>query len=222
MRAFKSQQFRWVKGSVQVARKLVPRIWRSPLPLARKLEATVHLAHNATYLLVLLLSILVYPAVLVRFTHGWFATTPVELVLFLFATISVVCYYGAAVAGAGGSWWREARWFPAVMSVAIGLSVNNSRAVVEGLIGRKSPFLRTPKYALAGREGTRRGKSYAVLPSPTALVELAMAAYYVAVLAFALRHGLFGAVPFVLLFLFGYLWVGGRSLGALRPAATGP
>ena len=219
-RSFKGQQFRWVKGSVQVARKILPRIWRAPLSLPRKIEASVHLTHNMTYVLVLLLSLFVYPAVLVRFANGWLTTWAVELPLFVFATISVLFFYGTAVAGSRGKWWREARYVPAVMSVAIGLSVNNTRAILEGLSGRQTPFHRTPKYDIRGRSGTRRGKTYRARPSRTTLLELGMALYFAFVLTFAIRHLLFGAVPFVLLFLFGYLYVG---LGSIDPArATRP
>jgi cellulose synthase/poly-beta-1,6-N-acetylglucosamine synthase-like glycosyltransferase len=216
MRGFKSQQFRWVKGSVQVARKILPRIWRADLPITRKLEASIHLTHNMTYFLVLLLSLCVYPAVLVRFANGWFATWAVELPLFAFATISVLVFYGTAVAGSRGAWWREARYFPAVMSVAIGLSVSNTRAILEGLSGRQTPFHRTPKYAIHGRRGSPRGKTYRARPSGTALLEIGLAAYFAVVLVFAIRHFLWGAIPFVLLFLFGFLYVGLASIERSR------
>jgi len=223
MNAFKSQQFRWVKGSVQVARKLLPRIWRSDLPWTRKLESSLHLTHNMAYLLVLLLSIFVYPAVLVRFAAGWFATLPLELVFFLLATVSVLVFYAAAVRDARRDWKRQARYFPAVMSVAIGLSVNNTRAILEGLSGRSTPFHRTPKFDIRGRDGSVAGKAYRGLPSGTSAVELLLAAYFGGILVFAVWHGLFGAIPFVLLFLFGYLYVGLGSLGRLprraRPAS---
>lgn len=219
MRAFKNQQFRWVKGSVQVAKKILPRIWASDLPLMKKIESSVHLTHNMTYLLVLLLSLFVYPAVLIRFSSGWFTTAAVELPLFFFATISVLIFYGVAVSGANRDWKRLVRYFPAVMSVAIGLSVNNSRAILEGLIGYDTPFLRTPKYDLRGRTGTLHDKIYRSHPSGTAIIELAFAAYFVGILWFTLRHLLLGAVPFVLLFLFGYLYVGWQSMdfASFRP-----
>jgi hypothetical protein len=184
----------------------------------------VHLTHNVTYVLVLLLSICVYPAVLIRFASGWFTTLPVELVFFLLATVSVVVFYGVAARDAHRDWKRQARYFPAVMSVAIGLSVNNTRAVLEGLFGKQTPFHRTPKFDIRGNTGTAAGKIYRGRNSGTAVIELVLAGYFAAVLVFALRHGLFGAVPFVLLFLFGYLYVGTLSTTfrrrRARPAAT--
>jgi cellulose synthase/poly-beta-1,6-N-acetylglucosamine synthase-like glycosyltransferase len=208
MRAYKSQQFRWVKGSVQVAKKLLPRIWRSDLPLGKKIESSLHLAHNVSYLFALLLSLLIYPAVLVRFASGWFTSPAAEIPLFFFATMSVVLFYGTAIAGTGRSWLRSARYFPALMSVTIGLSVSNTKAILEGLFGTQTPFHRTPKFDILGRRGTARGKAYRGMRSATTVVELALAAYFVAIEIFALRNGLAWATPFVLLFLCGYLWVG--------------
>jgi len=216
MRAFKSQQFRWVKGSVQVAKKVLPLIWRSDLSLARKIESSLHLTHNLTYLLVLLLSLLVYPAVLVRFASGWFTSPGVEIPLFLLATASVVVFYATAIAGTGRSWVRQARYFPALMSVAIGLSVINTKAILEGLFGKNTPFHRTPKFAILGRHGSASDKAYRGLPSATTLIELALAAYFAGVELWVLRNDLAWATPFVLLFGFGYLYVGVLSAGLPR------
>ncbi len=224
MRAFKNQQFRWVKGSVQVAKKIVPRIWRSRLPLLKKIESSVHLSHNMTYVLVLLLSLFAYPAVLIRFASGDLERLAVELPLFFFATISVVIFYAVAMQGAQRDWRKQLRYFPAVMSVAIGLSVNNTRAILEGLLGFQTPFHRTPKYDIQGRKGSVRDKVYRGMRSGTAWLELAMAAYFTGILVFTVQNMLLGAVPFVLLFLFGYLYVGALSLGfpLPRPRRSGP
>jgi cellulose synthase/poly-beta-1,6-N-acetylglucosamine synthase-like glycosyltransferase len=217
MRSFKGQQFRWVKGSVQVAKKILPRVWRADLPLADKLELSVHLTQNTAYLFILLLSIFVYPAVLIRFASGWFSTWPVETLLFVLATVSVFFFYGAAVAGVRRDWKRQIGYLPAVMSVTIGLSVNNTRAILEGLIGKHSPFHRTPKFAISGRRGTWKDKAYRGLRSGTAAVELLLGLYFAGILVFTLRHGLFGAAPFVVLFLFGYLYVALLSLDLVVP-----
>jgi cellulose synthase/poly-beta-1,6-N-acetylglucosamine synthase-like glycosyltransferase len=208
MRAFKSQQFRWVKGSVQVAKKILPRIWTSDLSFAKKLESSLHLTHNISYLLVLLLSLFVYPAVLVRFASGWFTTPAVEIPLFFFATVSVVLFYGTAIAGTQRSWVRQVRYFPALMSVAIGLSVNNTKAILEGLVGKQTPFYRTPKFNILGRRGTSSGKAYSGMRSATTVIELLLALYFVGIEIFVLMNGLAWATPFVLLFMFGYLYVG--------------
>ena len=212
MRSYKGQQFRWVKGSVEVSRKILPRIWASKISLPAKLEHTFHLTQNIAYLLVLALSMFVYPAVLIRFASGWFTSWPVELFLFSLATVSVFFFYGAAIAGVRADWKKQLKYLPAVMSVAIGLSINNSLAVIEGLTGKKSPFHRTPKFAIQDREDRWQDKAYRGLASGTTAFELLLALYFAAIFVFTIVNGLFGAAPFVVLFLFGYLYVGWRSM----------
>jgi len=216
MRAFKSQQFRWMKGSAQVARKILPVVWRSDLSLARKLELSVHLTQNMSFVLVLALSLCVYPAVLMEYAHGWLASPFLQLPLIFLASVSVVLFYAEAVAGARSDWIGRLRWFPALMSLAIGLSVSNTQAIVEGLAGRKSPFHRTPKYDVRGGRGAVPA-AYRIRPHWTTVCELALAAWFAAVLAVVLSRGLLWGAPFVLLFLFGYLYVGALSAGVPWP-----
>ena len=102
------------------------------------------------------------------------------------------------------------------MSIAIGLSVNNTRALLEGLFGGQTPFYRTAKFDIRGRNGTAAGKKYRGLGSWTTFLELAMSAYFVGLLFFTIRHGLYGSIPFVMLFLFGYLYVGILSVTTPR------
>ncbi len=221
MRAFKSQQFRWVKGSVQVSKKILPRIWSSDLSFVRKVEASIHLTHNVTYALVLVLSLCAYPAVLTRFAAAGLTTLAIELPLFLLATGSVMFFYAVAMAHARRDWRRQLRYLPVVMSVAIGLSVSNTRAIIEGLVGRDTPFHRTPKFDILDRGETPRNKLYRGRPSGTGWVEITLAAYFGWILFFVIDNGLIGAVPFVLLFLFGYLYVGLHSMDLpLRRQAT--
>jgi cellulose synthase/poly-beta-1,6-N-acetylglucosamine synthase-like glycosyltransferase len=219
MKSFKSQQYRWVKGSVQVAKKMIPRLWRSSLPLTKKIESTVHLSHNMTYLLVVLLSLLVYPAVLCRYTTSYVTSAMIELPLFIFATVSVFAFYGTAQSDARGmvTWKRQARYFPALMSITIGLSINNSRALLEGLFGKNTPFLRTPKFNVTGRRAPREKPLYQAIASWTSLLELVFGAYFCIILFIALREKYLGAIPFVMLFLFGYLYVGLTSLDLRLP-----
>jgi cellulose synthase/poly-beta-1,6-N-acetylglucosamine synthase-like glycosyltransferase len=219
MKSFKSQQYRWVKGSVQVAKKILPPLWRSPLPLMKKIESTVHLVHNMTYLLVLLLSLLVYPAVLFRYTSSFAAAALIELPLFLFATVSLFIFYGTAQTDAHGAvtWKKQAKYFPALMSIAIGLSVNNSRALLEGLFGKTTPFHRTPKFNVTGRTAPHEKPLYQALPSWTSVLELLLGLYFACILVLAVREGYIGAIPFVVLFLFGYLYVGLTSMDLKLP-----
>jgi hypothetical protein len=214
MRAFKSQQFRWMKGSAQVAKKILPLVWRSELPVARKLELSVHLTQNLSFPLVLVLSLCAYPTALVN--TGWIASPWLQLPLIGLATGSVLLFYGAALAGVRSDWKRWLRYLPALMSVAVGLSVNNTLAVLDGLAGRPSPFVRTPKLDLADPVAPVN-RSYRPEASWTSAGELGLAAYFVAAFALVLAEGILWGMPVLAVFLFGYLYVGLLSTGLSLP-----
>ena len=93
MNAFKSQQHRWAKGSIQTCRKLLPRILRSNLPLLVKAEAFFHLTANFNYLLMVLLSLLMFPSMYVRYNMGWTEMMLIDVPLFFAATFSVFNFY---------------------------------------------------------------------------------------------------------------------------------
>ena len=208
MNAFKAQQHRWVKGSVQVARKLLPEIWRSSLPASVKWEATFHLTNNAAYVLLLLLSLIVYPVVLTRYETKSLWYTIAEAVLLVVATAPVLAYFGVAQRASRRDWIRQLRHIPFVLSLGIGLAVNNTRAVLEGLFGSRGAFDRTPKFRIRDRSDRWWGMEYRAPVKPWVLFELGLAAYF-ALSVFALAKAkLYAPLPFFGLYLFGYLYVG--------------
>lgn len=212
MNAFKAQQHRWVKGSIQVARKLLPVIWRSPAPLAVKVEATFHLTYNVAYVALLLLSLIVYPVVLERYESRSLLFTIADTLLFLTATASTLVYFGVAQNDLRGGWKKRIQYLPFVMSLGIGLAVNNTRAVLGALFGTKGAFIRTPKFRIAGRGDTWRRKRYRAPVSGWALLELALGAYFAWAMLSLFHAARFASIPFFLLYLFGFLYVGVLSV----------
>jgi hypothetical protein len=212
MNAFKSQQHRWVKGSIQVARKLLPLLWRAPLPLAVKLEATVHLTYNVAYVFLLLLSLIVYPVVLARYQDGSTFYAIADTILFLIATSSVLVFFGYAQRETRGDWKRQLRHLPFVMSLGMGLSVTNTRAVLEALVGHRSPFHRTPKFRIEGRGDVWRGKRYRASRNGWALIEIALGFYFAWTMVTLAHDTVYAPLPFFVLYLFGFLYVGILSL----------
>ena len=93
MNAFKSQQHRWAKGSIQTCRKVLPYILQADLPLKVKAEAFFHLTANFNYLLMVVLSILMFPAMVVRYNMGWTEMLLIDVPLFAAATLSVFNFY---------------------------------------------------------------------------------------------------------------------------------
>jgi cellulose synthase/poly-beta-1,6-N-acetylglucosamine synthase-like glycosyltransferase len=221
MSAFKSQQFRWAKGSVQVALKLLPTILRSNATFAQKSEAFFHLTNNLAYPLLLVLSILLLPNLALRSHHGWREVLMIDLPLFFGTTASVASFYLAsqreiALMRSPGekrrSIWSAVRRLPLTMSIGIGLCVNQTRAVFEALMGRETEFVRTPKHGIRGKLESWSGKKYRSAKSLTPFIELLMAAYFVVAIGVAIDHRHYISIPFLCLFLCGFGYVGWGSV----------
>jgi cellulose synthase/poly-beta-1,6-N-acetylglucosamine synthase-like glycosyltransferase len=213
MNAFKSQQHRWAKGSIQTCKKLLPKILASDLPLAIKVESTFHLTANFAYPLMILLSVLMFPAMIIRYNMGWYEMLIVDVPLFIGATMSVCSFYLVSQREIFGDDWRSRlKYLPAVLSVGIGLSVNNTKAVVEALVGHESEFTRTPKYHVEAAGDDWRLKRYRGSLNFVPFVELALGAYFTAMAYYAIVNGIFGTLPFIFLFQFGFLYAALLSL----------
>jgi cellulose synthase/poly-beta-1,6-N-acetylglucosamine synthase-like glycosyltransferase len=213
MNSFKSQQHRWAKGSVQTCRKLLPRILGSDLPLPIKVEATFHLTANFAYPLMVLLSLLMFPAMIIRYNMGLYEMMIVDVPLFLGATMSVCSFYLLSQKEVFGTDWRSRiKYLPAVLSVGIGLSVNNAKAVLEALLGIQSGFSRTPKYRVEAHGDEWKQKRYRGSLSFVPFVELLLGLDFTLMAYYAITNGIFGTLPFIFLFQFGFLYAAALSL----------
>lgn len=212
--AFRSQQRRWTKGSIQTARKLLPTILRSPLDWPVKLEATVHLTANLTYPLMVALALLIFPAMWFRRAAGWWHVAAVDGPLFGAATLSVLAFYLASQREAGRSLWRSVLLAPGLMAIGMGMSLNNARAAIEGLASDGGVFHRTPK---RGSAATLRSRRRSVLAPEGVLV-----AYLVGCVTIACLHELWLSLPFLFLFLHGYLHVFLLATGLLPSPRPDP
>jgi cellulose synthase/poly-beta-1,6-N-acetylglucosamine synthase-like glycosyltransferase len=240
MNAFKSQQARWAKGLMQTAKKILPRVLRSDVPAAVKAEAVFHLTANISYPLMVFMSIILLPAMIVRFYQGWVQVLIIDLPLFLASTCSISSFYLAAERALyPKTWKRTFLYLPFVMAVGIGLSVRNAMAVIEAIVGVKSEFVRTPKYRVeAGAQGSGAWakKKYHKSAGWMPFAEVALGLYFAGAVFYALQNENYATVPFLLLFVWGYLYTGLMSLaqtylerlrfgvvesGEVRPASTG-
>src|SRR6186997_490364 len=213
MNAFKSQQHRWAKGSIQTCRKLLPRILRSNAPLAVKAEAFFHLTANFNYPLMCVLSVLMAPAMIIRYNMGWYEMMLIDIPLFFAATASVANFYMVCQRELYPDTWTERlKYLPFLMSIGIGLAVNNTKAVFEALFHKPSEFVRTPKYAVEGLSDEWSQKKYRQSVSVQPMIEVALGLYFTATLFYALVNGIYGTVPFLMLFQVGFLYTGMLSL----------
>jgi cellulose synthase/poly-beta-1,6-N-acetylglucosamine synthase-like glycosyltransferase/TM2 domain-containing membrane protein YozV len=208
MNAFKSQQHRWAKGSIQTCRKVLPRILRSDLPLGVKAEAFFHLTANFNYLLMCVLSVLMAPSMVIRYNMGWYEMLLIDVPLFFAATASVANFYMVCQRELHKDWSSRLKYLPFLMSIGIGLTINNTRAVLEALFRKETEFERTPKYRIEGQADEWIGKKYHQIVVAQPMVELALGLYFTATVFYALANGIYGTVPFLMLFQLGFLYTG--------------
>ena len=148
MNALKSQQYRWMKGAAECARKLFTSVLRTPgVSFAMKLHAFFHLFSSATFILVLILGVMSVPLIYIRNQHPEWEWLFVIINLFQFNLLILITFYGIPVWFLKGANKARLAWyFPMYSSLMMGLSLHNTIAVIEGYIGRKTPFVRTPKF----------------------------------------------------------------------------
>ncbi|MEM9729988.1 MAG: glycosyltransferase [Myxococcota bacterium] len=211
MTSFKSQQYRWAKGSVQTAMKLLLPILRAPIPTKVKVEAFFHLTNNVAYLFLLVLAVLQLPNMIIRRQIEHPELLMLDVPLFLATCGSVAVFYVVAHRDLYGSRWDAVKKLPTMMALGIGLAVNNARAALEGMFGRDAVFVRTPKRGLVDGQRVGAGR-YRGRWSWHNVVELLFAAYCLITLGFALATGSWASIPFVLLFCAGFWSVGVTSM----------
>lgn len=210
MNAFKSQQQRWTTGSIQTAKKLLPRLLTSRLSWPIKLEALFHLGGFFSYPIGLLASLGFPPLLLGTFhvPHVWY----VDVIWFFLLAIPGACFYVCAQHELYPDWRKRIRLVPWVIAVGVGMSVNNARAVLDGLFKREGEFVRTTKFGVQSKADRWVRKRYRAPRASTAWVELSLAAYFGLAGVAALERRLYLALPSLALFAAGFGYVGWLSL----------
>jgi cellulose synthase/poly-beta-1,6-N-acetylglucosamine synthase-like glycosyltransferase len=210
--ALKSQQFRWTKGAIETARKILPAVWKSRLPLKVKIQGTFHLTNNLVFPFIVLAGILNVPLVFIKHT-GLYDQYFLFMSIFVFAFIGSFLFYLFSQKDVYEDWQRRLFLFPVFMAGSMGFAVNNSRAVLEGLFKKRSEFVRTPKYSIRDKTDSWTDKRYVpVKISSTVLIEIILAIYCLFGVASSIYFLEIAAVPFQLLFFFGFLFVSAMSL----------
>lgn len=213
MTAFKTQQARWAKGLIQTGKKILPRVLKSDQPFRVKLEAWYHLTANLSYPLMVVLSVLLLPAMVIRFYQGWFQMLYIDIPLFLASTFSISSFYLVSQRELfPRTWPRAILYLPCLMAIGIGLTVTNTCAVVEALIGRQTAFARTPKYRVESKNDVVRSTKYRKRLGWVPWAELLIGSYFVLAVYYAVSNENFLTVPFLALFVFGYWYTGLMSL----------
>lgn len=216
MNSFKTQQFRWAKGSAQTARKLLPQVMRADIPLRVKLEAVFHLTNNFAYLFLVVLACLQLPNMLLRRKIDDPRLLLLDVPLFVATTGAIVFFYLTTHRTLYRNTWEALKRLPFMMALGMGLSINNTLAVLEGLFGRTAEFVRTPKHGVTKRSDGWTKKRYKAARNVHSLVECGFGLYFVLTIALAMYTGSWISIPFLLMFMMGFLYVGSLSLYQTR------
>jgi cellulose synthase/poly-beta-1,6-N-acetylglucosamine synthase-like glycosyltransferase len=210
---FQVQQARWAKGLTQVAIKLLPRIFKAKLPWRVKWEAFMHLTPNISYPMMLIVSMLMLPVMIVRFYMGIFQMVLIDLPLIIASFWSITAFYLYAQRELyPKSWWKSIAFLPMLMAAGVALTVSNSKGVIEALLGIKTSFARTAKYAVGQQKVKIRQTAYRRKSGWLPYVEVAIGAYFVYMIDFAIDTLNFFAIPFLVLFVCGYWWAAFSTL----------
>ena len=213
MTAFKTQQARWAKGLIQTGKKILPRVLRSDAPLHTKIEAWYHLTANLSYPLMIVLSVLMLPAMIIRFYQGWFQILFIDLPLFLASTFSISSFYLVSQRELFPKTWQRALlYLPLLMALGVGLTITNTKAVIEALIGKESAFARTPKYNVESKKDKVGATKYRRRLGWVPWVELLIGSYFALTVYYAVEIENYFTIPFLLLFVLGYWCTGLMSL----------
>ena len=196
--AFKAQQFRWAKGSIQVVRKLGRRLLTSEAPLFVRLEGLLHLTGYLVHPLMLLLLLSIVPAMI------WHVCFPAPMAYLSLATLGPPLLYGVSQRSVYPDWRRRMLSLPLLACIGTGIALSNTRAVLEALLGRQSSFRRTPKFRVQNRHDAWRDKDYTLPLDPLAVGEMALALYAGWGIVIAWQSGQWFVIPYMSLYAAGF------------------
>ncbi|PRY07388.1 cellulose synthase/poly-beta-1,6-N-acetylglucosamine synthase-like glycosyltransferase [Pontibacter ummariensis] len=223
MGALKSQQFRWTKGAAETARKHLGEVLRAHVPLSTKLHATFHLLNSGVFICVLLTALLSVPVLFIKQEHpeldGLFKLGAVLLL----SLLAIIAFYWTALYQQSYSAWRTTKRFVPefflFLSISMGLSLHNSLAVLEGYLGRKTPFVRTPKYNIVQAKDSWRQQAYFMGSiNPVTVLEGLLTLYFAWGLVLDFQLADFGLLPFHIMLVLGFGTVFSYSLFHSRRA----
>src|SRR5579871_5821050 len=213
MTAFKTQQARWAKGLIQTSKKVLPMMFRSNVPRSVKVEAVYHLTANISYPLMIVMTALLIPCMIVRFYQGWFQMLLIDFPLFTASSMSIAVFYLMSQRVLyPKTWMKTFLYLPLLMALGIGLTVTNSKAVMEALFGIKSAFARTPKYRVEKKGQKSQAAKYRKRLKLAPWIELLIGCWFALAIAYTFSNHNYFTAPFLILFVIGYWYTGLMSL----------
>ncbi len=221
--AARSQQFRWNKGGAENFEKMAYKVVHaSNLDFKTKVHGILHLLNSTMFLNVLIVAILSIPMLYIKNTFGHLANYFYVTSFFILTTIILfTCYWFTYKSTHGGGFWNFIKYsgeFITFYGIAMGFSLHNSMAVIEGHIGKKSEFVRTPKFNINALTDKWKGNKYiAKKISKNVILEGILMLYFLFGMwsAFTVgKNGDFGLFPFHLMLFVGFGFVFVKSISS--------
>ncbi len=205
--AFKSQQHRWAKGSIQTAQKNLGNLFRADLPLLVKIQAFLHLTHYMVHPMMLLVVLTSLPMLYSQWFFNHLAFPIMVFTLLCLATFGPSTMYLFSQRVLYPDWKKRIRYLPFLMCLGTGIAVNNTKAVLEALLKIESGFIRTPKYGIK-RRGQRWGNmKYSMPLTSVSVLEFLLGIYSLTGLIMFLFFSKFLVSPFLLIYTLGFFYV---------------
>jgi cellulose synthase/poly-beta-1,6-N-acetylglucosamine synthase-like glycosyltransferase len=205
--AFKSQQFRWAKGSIQTAKKNLGKLFKSDIPLLVKIQAFLHLTHYMVHPMMLLVVLTSIPMLYAQWFFKNLSLPILIFTLLCLATFGPSSMYLFSQRILYNDWKTRIKFLPFLMCLGTGIAVNNTRAVIEAFLNIKSDFVRTPKYGIKKQQDTWRGKGYSIPLSAVSILEFFLGIYSLTGLLMFLFVSKYLVSPFLLIYTAGFFYV---------------
>ncbi len=204
--ALKRQQFRWAKGSIQCAKKLLPQVAKAKIPAFKKLEAFLHLTYYSVHPMMVALLLLTLPLIFLA-NSSFFVFK-----FFTLGTFGPLTMYALSQKELYEGWKNRLKYLPMLTVLGVGISVNNTRAVLEALLNKGGVFERTPKFGIERSSDKWDGKKYKLGFPLTTIIEVALGVYALVALYYVFATRNYFLVPFLALYALGYFYVSGLTI----------
>lgn len=209
--AYKSQQFRWCKGSIQTAVKLIPKIMKSNENWKIKLEALTHLLNYSVHPLMIINILATLPLLLINNEYMDISMTTLYGAAFVLSigTFGPMVFYTVSQRALYKDWLRRIKYLPLLTVIGTGIAVNNAKAWIEAVMGKKSPFVRTPKLRLEKNSDkvTERAKYTKAKIDRVAILEFLMGVYVTITIGVAAMIDKWFVIPFLALYALGFYYI---------------
>ncbi len=220
MGAIKSQQFRWTKGSVETAKKILPEFIQSALPFKQKLFGLLHLLNPFIFVLMFVTGVLSIPLLYIKNQNQQFDTYFNFASIFILGFLIMILFHwitSRSILHRKLTFWEFFKLFPTFCSISLGLSYHNTKAVLEGVIGKKSPFIRTPKFNVRKLKDQFLNNKYLNNRlSPSTFTEILLSVYFLSGIFLAFYYNDYGLLPFHLMLFAGFSLISGYSIAHAR------